>query len=126
MKKAVYESDFIDAFKTGDTYKDSFSYAGLRALYEYLTEYEDSIGEETELDVVALCCDFSEYESAWDAMQEHQPDDMPTVEDTGVDENGRGMDLVELGEAQEKLALEWLEARTTVITFDGGIIIQQF
>ena len=27
---------------------------------------------------------------------------------------------------QEALALEWLQDRTTVITFDGGIIIQNF
>lgn len=33
---------------------------GLRALFEYLEELEHDTGEELELDVIALCCDFCE------------------------------------------------------------------
>lgn len=126
MKQTINVHEFQNAFMSWDTYKDNFSRAGLRALFESLKEYEESTGEELELDVVALCCDYVEYESAWDAMKEYQPEDMPVCEDTGVDANGHGMDLVEISEAQEKMALEWLQERTQVIEFDGGVIIAQF
>jgi hypothetical protein len=126
MKQTINRSQFIDAFKSWETYANNFSYEGLVALYEYLTDLEDNIDDEIELDVVALCCDYTEYDSAWEAMREYQPDDMPTIEDE-PDEYGRGMDLLELGEAQEKAALEWLEYRTSVIKVEGkGVIIQQF
>ena len=42
---------------------DNFSYDGLLALWEYFEEYEDSTGEEIELDVIAICCEYSEYDS---------------------------------------------------------------
>lgn len=59
-------SQFVDEFKKSDTYKDNFSYHGLQALYEYLDELSDQIGEDIELDVVAICCDYSEYENLED------------------------------------------------------------
>jgi hypothetical protein len=33
---------------------------GLRELFRYLEEIEEETGEQIELDVVALCCDYSE------------------------------------------------------------------
>jgi hypothetical protein len=53
--------DFERAFKNFE--RDNFSYDGLKALFEYLEEYEDSTGEEVELDVIALCCEYMEYDS---------------------------------------------------------------
>ena len=117
MKQTIGFSQFCDAFS--DTYKDNFSYKGKRALFDYLEEYEESTGEEIELDTVALCVEYTEYESAWDAMMVYQPDDMPMV---GVE----GDDLLEINEKSEKAALEWLQERTQVIEFDGGVIIQDF
>ena len=61
MKTTVTLSDFRDAFNTYNR-KDSFSYEGYEALYNNLLEYEDSCDTEMELDVIALCCDFTEYE----------------------------------------------------------------
>lgn len=119
MKKTINEWDFLNAFEDWETYKDNFSGNGLRALYEYLTEYEESTGEEIELDVVAICCEYSEYESAWQAMEQYKPEDMPV-------EGEAGDDLLEVQAKNEAKALEWLEERTAVITFDGGVIIQQF
>ena len=46
----VTESIFMDAFRNYGR-KDDFSFEGLQALYEMLTEDEDGIGEE--LDVMA-------------------------------------------------------------------------
>ena len=100
--------------------EDQFTYKGKRALFDYLEEMSEGMDEPIELDVIALCCEYSEYESAWDAMKEYQPEDMPTVDEV------EGEDLLELNERLETAALEWLEERTSVITFDGGIIIAQF
>ena len=61
MKQSINKYAFIDAFNEIRPY--SFSYEGLKALYEYLTEFEDESGGELELDVIAFCCDFSEYET---------------------------------------------------------------
>lgn len=54
MKQTINEAQFRDAFR--DIRPDNFSYAGLGELYEWLEQY----GEEVELDVITLCCDFSE------------------------------------------------------------------
>ena len=51
----------MDAFQNMNR-EDNFTYTGLSALFDYLEECEDSTGEELELDVIALCCDFTEYE----------------------------------------------------------------
>ena len=61
MKQSVNMYDFERAFKRCE--RDNFSYDGLKALFEYLEEYEDSTGEEVELDVIALCCEYAEYDS---------------------------------------------------------------
>ena len=69
MKTTVTFTNFIDAFQDRNR-NDNFSYEGKRALFDYLEEYEDSTGEETELDVIALCCDYNEYDS-WDELKEN-------------------------------------------------------
>ena len=61
MKQSVNIYDFERAFKNFE--RDNFSYDGLKALFEYLEEYEEDTGEEVELDVIALCCDYMEYDS---------------------------------------------------------------
>ena len=58
MKTYISEYSFMRAFK--ECRPDNFSYDGLKVLFEYLEEYEMDIGEELELDVIGLCCDFSE------------------------------------------------------------------
>lgn len=101
----------------------NWSRGGATALVQYLESMEEDTGEDIAMDHVALRCEFSEYESAYEAMRQYQPEDMPIAEDTGVDENGHGMDLVEIAEAEEKMAMEWLEERTTVIPFDDRITL---
>ena len=48
-------SDFCAAFHAHGR-DDQFSYAGKRALFDHLEE----LGEQIELDVIALCCEYSE------------------------------------------------------------------
>ena len=70
MKKTINFYDFERAFGT-DTYKNQFTYEGMKALFDYLEEYEDSTGEQIELDVVALCCDYAEYDSLEDFQADY-------------------------------------------------------
>lgn len=100
----------------------NWSRAGALALAEYLEEYEESTGEEIELDVCAIHCDFSEYESALAAAIEY--DWSPEASILDDDDNLRPSDEVE--EENEELALQWLQDRTQVISFDGGVIISRF
>ena len=77
-------SNFFDAFnRTGRG--DTFSVGGLKALFEHLEQLSKDIGEQIELDVIAICCDYTEYAT-----------------------------------------IEELNDVTTVIQFDGGIIIMDF
>ena len=59
MKKSVSITDFMDAFEK--MRPANFTYEGLECLYNYLIDYEQDTGTEIELDVIALCCDYSEY-----------------------------------------------------------------
>ena len=94
MYTTVSRSDFRDAFKV---IPDNFSYAGLDALYDYLTELEDGTDSKIELDVIALCCEFTE-----DSNDNH-------LANYGLD------------------SMEELENKTTVIKVDDETsIIQDF
>lgn len=108
MKQTVTESHFVDSFRHAGR-ESQFSRAALFALFEHLEEYESSTGEELELDPIALCCDFAEYDTALEAAKEYdfEPED--------EDEDSR-----------EESALRWLQNRTQVIEFSGGIVIQNF
>jgi len=59
MKITVTAYDFERAFVDAGR-MDQFSYEGRAVLFAYLEELEQSTGEELELDVVALCCDYYE------------------------------------------------------------------
>ncbi len=116
MKQSINFSQFYDAFQS--IRPDDFTYDGLKALYDWIEEMDDSCGTETELDVIALGCEFTEYDSADMAACEYF-----TFEGMSYDEEGNELDSAD--EVEEK-ALEYLHDHTTVITFDSGIIIQAF
>lgn len=59
MKTTVTRYDFERAFADYNR-QDNFTYEGLGLLFDYLEEYEDSTGQEIELDVIALCCEYAE------------------------------------------------------------------
>jgi len=136
MKQQINEHAFCDAFITADR-KDSFSYDGRKALFEYFEQMEEDKGEEMELDVIAICCDFSEYESATEAVKDYKDAEgfkaflLELAEDNSTEElNPEEMELwfldSENEEAIEEHCLEFLNDNTSVIGFDGGIIIQSF
>ena len=58
MKTCVTFSSFVDNFRAMGRY-DQFGYQALRVIFDYLEEYEESTGEEIELDVISICCDYA-------------------------------------------------------------------
>ena len=65
--------DFSDRFTQSDTYKNNFSYEGLKALFDYFEQYEEDTGETTEFDMVGICCDYSEFDNL-EEIQSQYPD----------------------------------------------------
>jgi hypothetical protein len=61
MKQTISANQFVDAFQS--LRPDNFSYEGLQALYNYLEEYRWRRIDRGRLDVIALCCDFTEWEN---------------------------------------------------------------
>lgn len=59
MKTTVSNHDFVEAFRAHGRL-DNFSFEALDLLFSYFEEYEESTGEEIELDVVAICCEYNE------------------------------------------------------------------
>lgn len=80
MKQSINRHRFHDAFRTAGRI-DQFSYDGLEALFEYLEQYEEDTGEEVELDVIALCCEYSEYDSFKDIKNEYGTGTIKTLDD---------------------------------------------
>ena len=102
--------DFEKECNKYGSYKDNFSRLGKFALFDYLANLSEDTGEDFELDYIALCCEFSEYDSALKAVE-----DYTQLED-------REAMYIDC----EKVALEYLQDSTQVITFDGGVIVQSF
>jgi|SRR3989304_8306684 len=91
-------SQFCDEFS--DTYKNNFTYDGKRALFDYLEQLGEDIGEEVECDIVAICCDYTQYNDLEDLKNSYP--NIKTMED--------------------------LEKHTTVIPIENseGFIIQNY
>ena len=78
MINKINEYDFLEAFKA--LRPENFTTKGLTSLFKYLESLEDDTGISIELDVIALCCDYAEYESLAE-FQEHYGTDYKTLED---------------------------------------------
>jgi len=104
MKITLNHSYFIDTFRAHGRYDQMGGYHGLKALYQHLEEWERDTGQEIELDVIGLCCDWSHYDSLADAYAE----------------------LIGEGAEGEEAMLEALEYRATVIQYKDGCFVSQF
>ena len=105
MRQTVNKSQFRDAFSDMGR-GDQFSYDALGLLYDYLEE----VDEDFELDVIAICCDFSE----------------DSIEDIA---SNYSIDLSELEDEDEKkeAVMEYLNNNTSVVgETKDGIVYQQF
>jgi len=79
MKQTINFTQFCDSLK------GQFSYEGKKALFESLEQYEEDTGEEIELDPIALCCEYTEYDNLKD-LQADYPDikDMDDLRDNTI------------------------------------------
>ena len=74
MQQSINLYQFRDAFRDMDR-KENFSYEGLELLFDMLEE----IDENWELDVIALCCDYSEDD--WESIADNYSIDLEDRED---------------------------------------------
>jgi len=77
------------------------------ALVEYYESLEEDCGEFIKLDAVAIRCYWAEYSSIEEAVEDYSED-------------------FSLFPEPNEAALDYFKDRTTVIVFEGGILIQQF
>jgi len=84
-----------------------WSHNAALALIEYYESLEEGLGESIDLDRVAIRCEWSEYKSIDEVV-------IDCDEDFSFFPN------------PNEAALAYFEERTNVITFDGGLLIQQF
>ena len=59
MKTTVSLDDFRREFNQCGR-GNQFSYEGLAVLFDWIERMDDDTGQETELDVIGLCCEFEE------------------------------------------------------------------
>lgn len=83
MYKSISEFDFVDAFAKSDR-DENFSYEGKKALFEYLEQYEEDTGEKIELDIIALCCEYSEYKNLEELQKDYDIESMEELEEKTV------------------------------------------
>jgi hypothetical protein len=109
MIKTLSIYDFRDAFKAAGR-GEQFSYDGLEVIFDYIESYEQDSGEQTELDVIALCCEWAEddYKSVAESYD---------IDIDGLDED----DAI-------AAVLEHLEENTAhaMVTDAGDIVYVQF
>jgi hypothetical protein len=108
MKQTLTTGQVADMLMQDDN--AAWSYAGARALAEHLEHLEEDTGTDMDFDRVAIRCEFSEHTSATEAAGNY---DWEPEEDADEDE-------------AEKSALQYLQERTAVIEFTGGVIIQDY
>ena len=109
MKQTVDLYQFRKAFES--IRPENFSYEAVEALFDQYEEYERDSGEEMELDVIAICCDWTEY-TKHEAVEAF-------LDDAEGDSEG---DLDE----QYAAVLEHLNENTQVIELSDSVIVFNF
>jgi len=59
--RRINEANFEEAFARMD--RDCYSHEGYKYLYDFYEEISQAQEKDVELDVVAVCCDWNEYEN---------------------------------------------------------------
>jgi hypothetical protein len=108
MKQTVNKHDFVDAFRVMDRL-ENFTYEAREALFYYLEQDEEDTGEERELDVIALCCEYQQ--DTWQDIATNYSIDLSEFEDE---------------EDKMEAVKSYLEDNTIVIdSFEDGTILYQ-
>ena len=119
IKTTIGFPQFVDAFRAYGR-EDQFSHDALRALYNYLEDYSDSTGEDVELDVIALCGEWSEVDDAQVGAEDFGID-------LAVDPDDYDDDEYELECARLENLRDQLEGSTTALFTDcGSLLVEAF
>ena len=123
MKTTLNTSDVARALKSDEN--AAWTWNGAKALAEYLEELEEETGEEMELDVVAIRCDFSEYESLESWASDYFRNQADAVGKLGLT---LGMDgsIDEDSDEIDDMIRSYIQDHGQLIEFDGGIIVSSF
>jgi hypothetical protein len=105
MFQRITLNEFVDAFRRAGR-ENQFSWKAKKALFEHLEQLEEDTGDQIELDVIALCCDY----------QEADVDEI--ISDYGLDASSCEGDRCGAVES-------YLENRTTVVWHDGDVFLFQ-
>jgi hypothetical protein len=113
MKQTIGFCQFCDSFS--ESYKNNFTYDGKKALYDYLTQYEEDTGTELECDIVSFCCDYNEYSGIDEYIQNYNTD----IDKSEFENDEEGF---------RKAVMEEIRNKTTLIEIEGseGFIIQTY
>ena len=113
MTQTVSKSDFIDQFRVMDRL-DNFSYEARGLLFDYLEQYEEDCGEELEMDVIAVCCEYSEDSADSIAANYMDAEDYAEFKELSEDEQIDGV-------------REYLEKNTCIVgETPSGFVYAQF
>ncbi|NBW19426.1 MAG: hypothetical protein EBR82_66775 [Caulobacteraceae bacterium] len=110
MKQTLTTHQIADALHSDKN--ASWTWSGALALAKHLEEIEESTGEEMELDVVAIRCDFSEHETLQDWANDHF--------------GGEAYALERLPDLEDETISDYIHDHGTLIEFDGGVIVSSF
>ena len=120
MKATLSTWQIADALKSDEN--ANWSHAGAKALAEYLEELEECTGDEMELDVVAIRCDFSEFASLQDWLSEYYGEPLEQAfKSAGIDLEGEEDD-----EEKDELIRSHIQDQGQLIEFSGGVIVSSF
>jgi hypothetical protein len=95
-----------------------WSYNGSLALAEYLEQYDSDNGEDTELDLCSIRCDFAEHSSLLEWAHQYFSN---ALEELGFDETAENDE----DEIDAKIR-EYIQDHGTLIEFEGGVIVSSF
>lgn len=93
----------------------NFGYNGWNAIGDYLESLSDDMGEDIEVDIIAICCEYSMAEDVSDWWKEY-----------GVRSDIDAGDWEEMEEDEKLEAVrEYLEEKTSVVVCEEDLIIWQ-
>jgi hypothetical protein len=115
MKTTLDTSAIARALKSDQN--AAWSWNGAKALAEYLEQREEETGEEMELNVCAIRCDFPEFRSLMDFSLAYfgRPERVETE-----------IGIFDSTEETDDAIREFIADRGTLIEFDGGVIVSSF
>ena len=94
---------------------DNFGYKGWNAIGDYLENLSDDLGEDIEVDIVAICCEYSMAESTEDFWNEHGKYSSIDPEDWEEMDDSEKLEAIE----------EYLQDSTSVVICEENCIIWQ-